>query len=74
MTYRIKTPIMASDFPDLLDLAFSGKTNSVVAQVIERFTIDENGNPVPASALSVKEYMGLVNEAMVALGFTEGNA
>jgi len=69
--YKINTPLMASDFGDLLDLTFSGQTNKIVAQTIDRFTVNENGEHVPASSLTVREYMALVNEAMQALGFTE---
>ena len=74
MQYRIKTPIMASDLPELLDLAFGGKTQDIVKTVIGNFTVDEQNNPVDASKLTVKEYMALVPQAMAALGFSdEGN-
>jgi hypothetical protein len=74
MQYRIKTPIMASDLPELLDLAFGGKTQDIVKTVIGNFTVDEQNNPVDASKLTVKEYMSLVPQAMAALGFSdEGN-
>ncbi len=74
MTYKIKTPLMASDIPQLLDLAFAGKPNEIAKHVIENFTVDENNDPVDTKTLSVKEYMALVPIAMSALGFTdEGN-
>jgi hypothetical protein len=71
MQYRIKTPIMASDLPELLDLAFGGKTQDIVKTVIGNFTVDEQSNPVDASKLTVKEYMALVPQAMAALGFSD---
>ena len=74
MNYKIKTPLMASDIPQLMDLAFAGKTHEIVKHVIENFTSDENNNPVDMATLSVKEYMALIPQAMSALGFTdEGN-
>jgi len=74
MTYKIKTPLMAGDIPQLMDLAFSGKTNEIVKHVIDNFTLDENNNPVDMATLSVKDYMALIPKAMSALGFTdEGN-
>jgi hypothetical protein len=71
MTYKIKTPLMAADVPQLLDLAFSGKTQDIVKHVIEHFTLDESNNPVDVTTLTVKEYMELLPQAMAALGFTE---
>jgi len=74
MNYKIKTPLMAADVPQLLDLAFSGKTQDIVKHVIEHFTLDESNNTVDTANLSVKEYMALVPLAMAALGFSdEGN-
>jgi hypothetical protein len=78
MQYKIKTPLMASDFPGILDAAFGGKIQEMVADAIERFTIDEGGNPVasPASVTTPKQYIDLANQAAKALGFLgdEGNA
>lgn len=71
MNYKIKTPLMAADVPQLLDLAFSGKTQDIVKHVIEHFTLDESNNTVDTANLSVKEYMALVPLAMAALGFSE---
>ena len=71
MKYKIKTPLMAADLPDLLDLAFSGKTQDIVKAVIANYTLDEKNNPVDVTTLTVKEYMELLPQAMAALGFTE---
>lgn len=71
MKYSIKTPIMVTEIPDLLDNLFSGKTQEVIRDVIGKFTVDQSGNSVPLDKLTVKEYMELIPYAMAALGFSD---
>ena len=77
MKYSIKTPLMAADFPDILDAAFNGKIQTIVGNAVERFTLDEHGNPVenPSLVISPKDYIMLANQAARILGFVndEGN-
>ena len=78
MKYSIKTPLMAADFPNILDALFGGDIKSIVKDAVERFTVDEQGNLVsnPAASMSPRDYIALVNEASRVLGFVseEGNA
>lgn len=66
MSFKIKT-VMASDVPEALSLIMADKRAELLDLIIARCTVDEQGNAVDYTTLTLKGKMALVNEAANAL-------
>jgi hypothetical protein len=71
MTYKIKTPVMASDVPEAVKLIMSDKRGELLELIVERCTINEDGEKVDTSNLTLKQKFDLVAQA--GAGFSEAS-
>ena len=63
MTYKIKSPVMASDVPEALKLIMSDKRDELLELIVARCTINEDGDPVDTSNLTLKQKLELIAQA-----------
>jgi hypothetical protein len=74
MKLSIKSPVMASDVPEALKLIMADKRDELLDLIVARCTIDENGAPVSAANLTLKDKLALVTMAGAEFtGMDEGN-
>jgi hypothetical protein len=73
MNYKIKT-VMASDVPEALKLIMSDRRDELLELIVQRCSVDESGNPVDTSKLTLCEKLALVTLAGAEFsGVGEGN-
>jgi hypothetical protein len=74
MKYKIKSPVMASDVPEALKLIMGDKRDELLDLIVARCTIDQDGLPVNAANLTLKDKLALVTMAGAEFtDMTEGN-
>jgi hypothetical protein len=63
MKLKIKQPVMASDVPEAIKLIMADKRDELLALIVERCTVDENGKKADTKNLTLREMFELIGQA-----------